>query len=81
MNLRNSIADFQHQSDILLFDDWDKITDDITLARRIIERLNAYFHETYEGVVLPRWVARNFNIFLIFTNIGKPIMQKLSMPG
>ena len=32
-----------------MVDGWDKITDDVTLARRILERLNAHFHQTYDG--------------------------------
>jgi len=50
VNLRNSIANFQKQAGIILLDDWDTITDDVTLARHVLERLNAHFHETYEGV-------------------------------
>lgn len=49
MSLRNSIAHFQSRTDIFLVDGWDKITDDVTLARRILERLNAHFHQTYDG--------------------------------
>jgi hypothetical protein len=49
MSLRNSITHFQHQTGITLVDDWGKITDDVALARHILERLNAHFHQTYDG--------------------------------
>jgi len=49
MSLRNSIAHFQSRTGIFLVDGWDKITDDVTLSRRILERLNAHFHQTYDG--------------------------------
>jgi hypothetical protein len=52
MSLRNSITHFQHQTGITLVDDWGKITDDVALARHILERLNAHFHQTYDGNVV-----------------------------
>jgi len=53
MSLRDSIAHFQSRTGIFLVDGWDKTTDDVTLARRILERLNAHFHQTYDG----NWVG------------------------
>jgi hypothetical protein len=46
MNLRTSIANFQHRTGLLLLDDWETIPDDVTLARRLLERLNAHFFRT-----------------------------------
>jgi len=49
MSLRNSIELFQSQTGIFIVDDWDKVSDDVVLARHILERLNAHFHETFDG--------------------------------
>lgn len=49
MTLRNSITDFQKQTGITLLDDIQNIADDITLARRILERLNKHFYTTDDG--------------------------------
>lgn len=49
MTLRNSITNFQEQTGITLLDDIQNIADDVTLARRILERLNKHFHVTDDG--------------------------------
>ncbi|MEW6240020.1 MAG: hypothetical protein AB1564_04355, partial [Chloroflexota bacterium] len=49
MSLRSSIEHFQNQTGVSLIVDWSKVTDDVMLARYILERLNAHFHETYDG--------------------------------
>jgi len=63
MNFRNSIANFQLQTGILLVNDWDTITDDVTLARRVVERINAHFFQTYEGIVISILNEKEFQYF------------------
>src|SRR5581483_7002584 len=46
MTLRSSIIDFQEQTGITLLDDIQNTDNDVTLARRILERLNKYFYVT-----------------------------------
>jgi hypothetical protein len=48
MTLRDSILHFQHQIGVVLLDDFQSLTDDVTLARRILERLDRYFFQTYD---------------------------------
>jgi hypothetical protein len=49
MPLRDAILHFQQQTGVVLLDDSQSLTDDVTLARRILERLNKYFYQTYDG--------------------------------
>ncbi len=50
MSLQNSLEKFQQQTGILLMENLNTITDNVILARHILERLNKNFYQTYEGI-------------------------------
>lgn len=80
MSLRSSIEHFQNQTCAFLIDDLSKVTDDVMLARYVLERMNAHFHETMTEMGSALSNIKNINISLISTNIGKPITPKSSTP-
>ncbi len=50
MTFRNFIITLNQQIGIELPDDLETITDEIVLAQRVLERLNEYFFQTYDGI-------------------------------
>ncbi len=50
MSLKYFLEKFQQKTGILLIEDIQPVTDDVILARRILERLNKHFYQTYEGI-------------------------------
>jgi len=50
MTFRNFISHLNQQIGIPLPRDWETTTDEIALAQRVLERLNEYFFQTYDGI-------------------------------
>lgn len=50
MTLRNSIVNFQDETGIALFNDLDANMNDVAFSRRVLERLNAHFYQTNDGI-------------------------------
>jgi len=50
MSFRNFIVNLNQEIGLSLPPDWETITDEIILAQRVLERLNEYFFQTYDGI-------------------------------
>ncbi len=66
MTFRNFIASLNQEIGIPLPDDWNTFTDEISLAQRVLERLNEYFFQTYDGIGTTALNDKEFQYFSEF---------------
>jgi len=66
MTLRELICQLNQQIGIPLPKDWKNNTDEIILAQTVLERLNEYFYQTYEGIGTTRLNDKEYQYFSDF---------------
>jgi len=66
MTLRELICQLNQQIGIPLPKDWKNNTDEIILAQMVLERLNEYFYQTYEGIGTTRLNDKEYQYFSDF---------------
>src|SRR3972149_113458 len=66
MSFIEFVASLVRQNSITLPDDWAETADETILAQRVLERLNEYFFQTYEGIGTTRINDQEFQYFSEF---------------
>ena len=66
MNLRNFIMSLYLEIGISVPKDWNVTTEEITLAQKVLEKLNEYFFQTYEGIGTVKLNEKEFQYFSDF---------------